>query len=396
MTARLQLKKNESRRLRAGHLWVFSNEVDIRITPLEQFEPGQDVEVVDEKGKFMGHAYVNPHSLICARLVSRDPKYLLDASLLVHRLKVALSLRERLFADPFYRLVYGESDGLPGLVIDRFGDVVSVQITTAGMERRKADIIAALEKTLKPATIIFRNDSSVREMEGLNAYVETAVGETPEFLDVIENGCRYQADTLTGQKTGWFYDHRLNRERASHYAKGLRVLDVFSYLGGWGIPAAVNGAKEVVFVDASARALELVRHNAALNNVGDKVNTLAGDAFEILRGLRDERQRFDMIILDPPAFIKRRKDAANGLEAYRRINSLAMSLLERDGILVSASCSYHLPREQLHDLLLKSSRHMDRNLVLLEQGHQGPDHPVHPAIQETNYLKSFISRVLPS
>ncbi|MDZ4261005.1 MAG: class I SAM-dependent rRNA methyltransferase [Pseudomonadota bacterium] len=396
MTARLQLKKSESRRLRAGHLWVFSNEVDTKVTPLEQFEPGQDVEVVDEKGKFMGHGYVNPHSLICARLVSRDPKHGLDASLLVHRINVALSLRQRLFADPYYRLVYGESDGLPGLVIDRFGDVVSVQITTAGMERRKDEIIAALEKTLKPTTIILRNDSSIRALEGLPAYVETALGEVPEFLDVIENGCRFQADTLTGQKTGWFYDHRLNRQRASQYAKGMRVLDVFSYLGGWGIPAAVSGAKEVVFVDDSARALELVHHNAALNNVGDKVSTLAGDAFEILRGLRDERQHFDMIILDPPAFIKRRKDAANGLEAYRRINSLAMSLLERDGILVSASCSYHLPREGLHDLLLKSSRHMDRNLVLLEQGHQGPDHPVHPAIQETSYLKSFICRVLPS
>lgn len=390
MTARLQLKKSESRRLRAGHLWVFSNEVDTKVTPLEQFEPGQDVEVVDEKGKFMGHGYVNPHSLICARLVSRDPKHGLDASLLVHRINVALSLRQRLFADPYYRLVYGESDGLPGLVIDRFGDVVSVQITTAGMERRKDEIIAALEKTLKPTTIILRNDSSIRALEGLPAYVETALGEVPEFLDVVENGCRFQADTLTGQKTGWFYDHRLNRQRASQYAKGMRVLDVFSYLGGWGIPAAVSGAKEVVFVDDSARALELVHHNAALNNVGDKVSTLAGDAFEILRGLRDERQHFDMIILDPPAFIKRRKDAANGLEAYRRINSLAMSLLERDGILVSASCSYHLPREGLHDLLLKSSRHMDRNLVLLEQGHQGPDHPVHPAIQETRDRKSVV------
>ena len=396
MTPRLQLKKNESRRLRAGHLWVFSNEVDTRLTPLEQFEPGQSVEVVDDKGKFMGHAYVNPHSLICARLVSRDPKHPLDASLLVHRLNVALSLRQRLFADPYYRLVYGESDGLPGLVIDRFGDVVSVQITTAGMEQRKEEIVAALEKVLKPATIILRNDSSIRSLEGLPSYVETAVGTAPEFLDVIENGCRYQADALSGQKTGWFYDHRLNRQRASHYAKGLRVLDVFSYLGGWGIPAAVNGASEVTFVDDSARALELVRHNAALNNVADKVNTLAGDAFEILRGLRDERQRFDMIILDPPAFIKRRKDAANGLEAYRRINSLALGLLERDGILVSASCSYHLPREGLHDLLLKTSRHMDRNLVLLEQGHQGPDHPVHPAIPESDYLKSFICRVLPS
>ncbi len=395
-SAELRLRKNEERRLRAGHLWVFSNEVDTKTTPLDQFSPGDQVQVTDYTGKFLGHAYINQHSLICARLVSRDKKYTLDQSLLTHRFKVALSLRERLFPEPYYRLVFGESDTLPGLVVDRFGDVLSVQITTAGMEAHKDAIIAALDKVLKPNTIILRNDSSVRELEGLPSYVEIALGEAPEFIDIIENGCRFQAPALSGQKTGWFYDHRLNRERATHYVKGLRVLDVFSYLGAWGIPAAVNGASEVFCIDASATALDQVEANAALNNVADKVTTIQGDAFAALKALREDKQRFDVILLDPPAFIKRRKDVKAGLEAYRRINQLAMQLLSRDGLLVSASCSYHLERARLQAILLKNSRHLDRNLVLLEQGHQGPDHPVHPAIPETDYLKAFFCRVTPS
>ena len=394
--AELRLRKNEERRLRAGHLWVFSNEVDTKAIPLDQFSPGDQVQVTDYKGKFLGNAYINPHSLICARLVSRDKKYCLDQSLLTHRFKVALSLRERLFAEPYYRLVFGESDALPGLVVDRFDDVLSVQITTAGMEVQKEAIIAALEKVLKPNCIILRNDSSVRELEGLPSYVETVLGETPEFLEINENGCRFQAPAMSGQKTGWFFDHRLNRERATHYVKGLRVLDVFSYMGAWGIPAAVNGASEVFCIDASATALDQLEANAALNNVADKVTTIEGDAFAALKALREEKQRFDVILLDPPAFIKRRKDVKQGLEAYRRINQLAMQLLSRDGLLVSASCSHHLERKRLQEILLKTSRHLDRNLVLLEQGHQGPDHPIHPAIPETDYLKAFFCRVTPS
>ena len=394
--AELRLRKNEERRLRAGHLWVFSNEVDTKTTPLDQFNPGDQIQVIDSTGKFIGNAYINPHSLICARLVSRDKKYFLDQSLLTHRFKVALSLRERLFPDPYYRLIFGESDALPGLVVDRFADVLSVQITSAGMEAQKEAIIAALDKVLKPKTIIMRNDSSVRTLEGLPSYIETVLGEAPEMIDIIENGCRFQAPSLTGQKTGWFYDHRLNRERATHYVKGLRVLDVFSYMGAWGIPAAVAGASEVFCIDASAKALDQVEANAALNNVADKVTTIEGDAFAALKALREDKQRFDVILLDPPAFIKRRKDAKQGLEAYRRINQLAMQILSRDGLLVSASCSHHLERGRLQEILLKNSRHLDRNLMLLEQGHQGPDHPVHPAITETDYLKALFCRVTPS
>jgi len=392
--ARLILKKNEERRLRQGHVWVFSNEVDVARTPLTAFSAGQPVQVQGHDGKLLGSAYVNPHSLICARLVSRDPAQMLDRSLLVHRLNIALSLRQRMFAQPYYRLVYGESDGLPGLVVDRFDDVLAVQINTAGMEVLKADVVAALEKAVKPRVILLRNDSPARALEGLESYVENALGEAPESVVVEENGARFEAPLLTGQKTGWYYDHRDNRARMQRYVRGARVLDVFSYIGAWGMAAAVAGAAQVTCVDASARALDQVQRNAALNDAADRVETIEGDAFEALKALRAERAQFDVVIVDPPAFIKRKKDAKEGIQAYRRLNQAALQLLGKDGILVSASCSYHLQRDVFLDLLHQSARHLDRQLQVLEQGHQGPDHPVHPAIAETDYIKCFIGRAV--
>ena len=393
--APLRLKKKEARRLRAGHDWVFSNEVDTAQTPLNGYEPGQDVEVLDDAGKFLGYGYVNPHSLICARLMSRNPAYPITESLLVHRLKVALSLRDRLFDHPYYRLAYGESDGLPGVIIDRFGDVYVLQLTTAGMERRRQALLNAMVKVLKPTTVILRNDTAVRALEGLDSYVDVAIGQAPDQLNVIENHARFHADPMGGQKTGWFYDHRLNRARMTHFVKGRRVLDVFSYLGAWGIPAALAGASEVLCVDESETALAGLEVNAKLNDVSDRMSAIQGNAFDVLKQLRESRQRFDVIILDPPAFIRRKKDVEKGTEAYRHLNQMAIQLLERDGILVSASCSYHLERQTLKTLLGKTARHLDRDLTILEQGHQGPDHPVHPAIAETEYLKAFTCRVLP-
>jgi len=392
--APLCLKKNEDRRLRSGHLWVFSNEVDVAKSPITDFEPGQAAEVLRSDGKVIGSAYVNPHSLICARLISRRSATSLDKSLIKHRLNVALSLRTRLFEAPYYRLVYGEGDALPGLVVDRFGDVLVVQITTAGMERAKEGLLTALHEVLKPRAIVLRNDAPIRALEGLDSYVET-VGELPDAVEVVENGARFAVPVATGQKTGWFYDHRFNRGRMQHYARDKRVLDVFSYIGAWGVQAAVAGAAEVVCIEASAKAAEQVRANAALNGVAERVTAATGDAFDLLKTLRAEREKFDVVILDPPSFVKRKKDFKTGLEAYERLNRQAMQVLAKDGILISASCSFHLQREALLGVLLKASRHVERGLQILEQGHQGPDHPVHPAIPETDYLKAFIARVLP-
>ena len=388
----LRLKKNEDRRVRAGHLWVFSNEVDVAATPLAAWEPGALAELQDARGAPLGVAYVNPRSLIAARVISRDRAARLDGAFLRRRLARALSLREALFPAPYYRLVFGESDGLPGLVVDRFGDVLVAQLTTAGMERAKGEIADALRDALSPSALLFRNDASGRALEGLESYVETAFGTVPDLVPLEENGVRFEAP-MAGQKTGWFYDHRMNRARLMAYARGRTVLDVFSYVGGWGVQAAAAGAERVLCVDASAPALEQARRNAALNGVEERVETERGDAFDVLRRLAAEGRRFDVVVLDPPAFIKRRKDQKAGEEAYRRVNHLAMEVLRPDGFLVSASCSYHLPREALQDAMLRAARRLGRSLQLLEQGHQGPDHPVHPAIAETAYLKAFVARV---
>jgi 23S rRNA (cytosine1962-C5)-methyltransferase len=328
--------------------------------------------------------------------VSRDIEHPLSPSLLVHRLKVALSLRERVYARPFYRLAYGEGDGLPGLIVDRYGDLCVAQITTAGMERLKEDVLAALQKVLKPAAVLWRNDSPMRELEGLERYVVEAAGEVPEFITVAEDELHFQVAPRTGQKTGWFYDQRDNRTRLDRYVGDRRVLDMFGYVGAWGIRAAARGAREALVVDSSAPALELARANAALNTVSDRVQFQQGDAFEVLKALREARERFDVVIVDPPAFIKRRKDFKEGALAYRRLNEMAMQVLERDGLLVSCSCSQLLSRDLLIQTLLQASRHLDRSLVILEQGRQGPDHPVPPAIPETEYLKMVLTRVLPA
>jgi 23S rRNA (cytosine1962-C5)-methyltransferase len=393
----LYLKRGEDTRLRAGHLWVFSNEIDVGRSPLGGFEPGQACVIVDSRDKPIGVGYVNPNSLICARLVSRGIEHALDRSLIVHRLKVALALRVRLYDEPWYRLVFGESDGLPGLTIDRFGDVLVAQTTTAGMERLKDAITEAALKVLKPRQLWWKNDAAIRSMENLPEYADLGHGEAVDApLIVREAGLEFECDPVGGQKTGWFYDQRGNRDHLRALVKGKRVLDMFSYLGGWGIRAAAFGASEVVCVDASQPAVDAIGRNARRNGFGDTVSAVRADAFDYLKALRDQRERFDVVILDPPAFVKRKKDLAEGRVAYRRLNELGMQVLERDGILITCSCSYHMPRASLLDGVQQAARHLDRQAQLLVDLQQGPDHPVHPAIAETDYLKGFILRVLPA
>jgi 23S rRNA (cytosine1962-C5)-methyltransferase len=392
----LRLNANADRRLRAGHLWVYSNEVDTAATPLNAFAPGDQAILEAAGGKPLGVVAVSPNNLICARLLSRDLKHVLDKSLLVHRINVALSLRERLFDKPYYRLVFGDSDLLPGLVVDRFDDILVVQLASAAMERHKDEVLAALIQVCKPSGVLFKNDSAARDAEGLTRYVETAFGLVPEWVALEENGVKFEAPVLAGQKTGWFYDHRMNRARLAPYVKGKRVLDLFSYIGGWGVQAAAFGASEVMCVDGSAFALDGVERNATLNGVAERIACVEGDVFEALKELKAAEERFDVIITDPPAFIKRKKDIKNGEAGYRRLNEAAMRLLGKDGILVSASCSMHLEEDHLQNILLQSSRHLDRNMQLLERGGQGPDHPVHPAIPETRYIKTLTCRLLPS
>lgn len=394
--ATLSLNNGADRRLRAGHLWIYSNEVDTRKTPLKQFSAGEQVVVEAANGKVLGLAYVNPHTLICARMIGRDISHRLDRSLLVHRLNIALSLRQANFSSPNYRLVYGDSDGLSGLVIDRFYDVFVVQISTAGMEAVREDIIDALNKVFTPAAIVLRCDGKMRATEGLDSYIEVVQGEVPQLCPLEENGVSLLAPVLDGQKTGWFYDHRPSRAIMQQHVKGARVLDLFSYVGGWGVQALAAGAAEVTCVDASETALEVALENARLNDAEERFIGLHGDAFDTCKALLQEQERYDVIVVDPPAFIARRKDIKNGERAYSRINNLAMRLLKRDGIIISASCSMHLERQRLVDIVRSNLRELDRHGQIFAQGHQGADHPVHPAIPETDYLKAFAVRVLPS
>lgn len=387
----LRLERGEERRIAAGHPWVFSNEVAAD-TPLKAFTPGEPAQIQSHRGQFLGYAYVNPHALICARILSRDAAHPVDLELIEHRVRTALTLRERLYREPYYRLIFGESDGLPGLVLDRYADLIVGQIATAGMERLKETVEQAVRELLRPAGFYWKNDSGARQLEQLPQISQAAFGEVPEEITVHEAGLRFTAPLAHGQKTGWFYDQCGNRARLARYLwPGARVLDVCSYVGAWGITALRAGAASACCVDSSESALRYAERNARANGHG--LQTLQADAFEALKSLHERGERFDVIVLDPPAFIKRKKDIPRGRAAYRKLNQLALSLIEGEGLLVSCSCSYHLAPEALTEILQAAARHSGRGVQILEAGGQSPDHPIHPAIPETRYLKALFCRV---
>ncbi len=388
----LRLKRGEDRRLASGHLWVFSNEIDTDGTPLTAFAPGAIAELRSHREAFIGYVCVNPHALICARILSRDAAQPVDAALIEKRLRAALALRERLSAAPYYRWVFGESDQLPGLVLDRYGDLIVGQIATAGMEVLKGEVEAAVRKVVNPRGLFWKNDSGSRELENLPRVAEVAFGEVPAEVEVAEGPLSFAAPLAQGQKTGWFYDQSANRARLARYvAPGARVLDVCSYAGAWAVTALRQGAAHACCVDSSQAALEFAQANARRNGV--TITAMRADAFDALRELGRQGERFDVVVLDPPAFIKRKKDIPQGQAAYRKLNQLALEVIADEGLLVSCSCSYHLAAEELVNAIQAAARHSGRFVQILEAGGQSPDHPVHPAIPETRYLKAFFCRV---
>ncbi len=389
----LTLRKNEDRRLSAGHLWIFSNEVDVAKTPLTGFSPGECARVESSQGRPLGSAYVNPGALIAGRVYCQDATRPLDAELLRARLGAALALRQDLFAAPYYRLAFGEADRLPGLVVDRFGDVLAVQIGTAGMERVRADIVDVLTELVAPRGILLKNDLPGRELEGLPRVVELAAGEAPDEAETLENGCRFVFPLAGGQKTGWFYDMRETRALAASLSAGRSVLDVFSYAGGLGVACAHAGATRAVCLDASGVALSYAAKSAALSGVAERVETLEADALSGLKDLRAKGQRFGLVSVDPPAFVKRRKDMEKGLAAYRTANRLALELVEDGGFFIACSCSQHVGRDDLRKVLAGAARDAGVRLTIVRQCHQAADHPIHPAMPETEYLKGFLCRV---
>jgi 23S rRNA (cytosine1962-C5)-methyltransferase len=388
----LRLKRGEERRLAAGHLWVFSNEVDTDRSPLGAFAPGEVVQLHSYRDAFLAYAYVNPHALICARILSRDAAQPVTAGLIEQRLTAALALRARLGDARYCRWVFGESDLLPGLVLDRYGDVVVGQIATAGMEALREPIEHAVRAVVDPQALIWKNDTAARDLEQLPHLLQPAFGAVPAEVGVVEGGLSFTAPLAQGQKTGWFYDQSANRARLRRYVvPGARVLDVCSYVGAWAVTALDQRAARACCVDSSPVALEYAAANAL--RYGKTIEPLRADAFDALKALLSQGGQFDVVVLDPPAFIKRKKDIPQGQAAYRKLNQLALGLLAEGGLLVSCSCSYHLAAEELLEAIQAAARHAGRFVQILEAAGQSPDHPLHPAIPETRYLKAFFCRV---
>jgi len=390
----LRLKKREERRIQSGHGWVFSNEIDTQQTPLKGLDAGSPAILETVNGKFLAHVYTNPYSLICARVTSRRANEPFNATVIRARLQSALELRDALYDEPYYRWVHSEGDFLPGLTVDRYSDNLVVQITTAGMELYRDEIIDALV-TLSGATSIYlRNDGSIRELEHLPLYREWVVGNPIDVLTIRENQLRFEAPAELGQKTGWFYDHRESRLQLREWVKGKRVLDLYTYLGAFGLNAAIAGASSVLAIDASQIAVDAANTNAQSNNLSQVFNAKSEDAVEAMRTLFEEGERFDVVVLDPPAFIKRRKDRDQGMRHYGLNNRLAMRLLNPGGIILSASCSQALSHEDLLQQMRLGTPKSSLGLQLLSSLRQGADHPVHASMPETLYLTGAIGRLI--
>lgn len=388
----LTLKKDAERRIHAGHLWIFSNDIDTTQSPLKNYAVGELIVIQTQFKKKVAIGYINPHCLLCIRVLTQDTKTIIDTAFFVERLQAAKAKRSGLFFDNFCRMVFGESDRLPGVVIDQYNDIVVVQINTAGMEQLKSALIDAINTVFEPKSIVLKCDSTERKNEGLDAYTEVLGDALPDTIMIKENNCSYETSLITGQKTGWFYDHRFNRARIASYCHNKKVLDVFSYCGAFSIPCAKNGALSVTAVDRSQPALELLQKNAEHNGLHN-INTLCGDALECMQDLYAKQARFDVIVLDPPALIKRKKEFAAGEKHYQKLNEAALRLLNPNGILLSASCSMHMSSADLLNAIRKAGISAQKELSVLEHCHQGPDHPIHPAIIETSYLKGFIFAV---
>ncbi len=382
----IKIGRGHDRRQKAGAPWLFSNELKLD-DAAKALPAGSTVRLMAPTGKIVGVAHFNPHSLIAARLLSRNKDAVIDRAFLERRLARALALRERLYARPFYRLVHAEGDGLPGLVVDRYGDLVVVQFNTAGMAALEAEVTAALSALLQPATILARNDTPGRSMEGLADEVRVLLGGVPERLTVEENGLVFVTDPMTAQKTGWYFDQSMNRAFAARLARDARVLDLYSCSGGFALTCLAAGAKSALAVDRSAAMLDLALASAAEQGVAERFSTRTSEVFAAVDALIGEKARFDLVIADPPAFVRSKKDLAVGLRGYRKLAREAAGLVAEAGFMVIACCSHNVSAEAFAQEVTAGIRAAGRGARLLHQAGAAPDHPIHPALPETAYLK---------
>jgi 23S rRNA (cytosine1962-C5)-methyltransferase len=383
------LRRKEDRRIRGGHPWVFSNEIrETRGSP----GPGDVVAVLDAGGRWLGIGFYHPHSLIAVRLLAREEEEI-DGEFFRRRIRAALETRSRLYpGESVYRLVHGEADFLPGLVIDRFNDLLVIQTTSAGMDRNLSLFCSILDDLLHPAAIIERNESPLRDLEELPHRTGLLSG-TAHTTEILLDGLTYRVDALEGQKTGFFLDQRENRKAVAALAPGLAVLDCFCNEGGFALASARAGASTVTGVDASSRAIQRARENAERNAL-DASTFETADVFEHLKALGARGQMFDLIVLDPPSFTRNRKTVPQARQGYLDLHRSALAVLRRPGFLCTASCSYHITPETFLDIVERACRDAARPVQLLDWRGASPDHPVLPAVAETRYLKFGIFRVL--
>lgn len=394
--ARVVLRPTQERRILAGHRWVFSNEIR-EVTSVGQPKAGDLALVAAAGGQELGLAFYHPNSLIAARLLAVGSGEPVDAEFFRKRLAEALSYRERLYpGENAYRLCFGESDGLPGLVVDRYGSILVLQVLSAGIERRLHLVAAALEELLSPQGIYLKNDHRARSLEGLPLECRTLSGVVPERVPIVEGGLRFAAPIGEGQKTGHYFDQRDNRAYLRPYFEGRAVLDLYSYTGGFAVNAAKAGAKSVLAIDSSGPAMDLARENAKLNGVEGRVSFDEGDAQEALDAFASRQQPFkpDMIVLDPPSLAPAKKHLPKALRLYAKLNAQALRALPRGGYLATATCSHHVSREDFMLMLRGAQAKAQRSARLVCLRGQSADHPVLLAMPETEYLHLALLEVL--
>lgn len=387
--SRVCLLQGQDRRVGHGHPWAYSNEIKMDAAT-KALAPGAVAQLVRVDGKPIGVGTFNPKTLIAFRVFARDAEIPIGRAFIASRLKAALRLRERLFEGPFYRLIHAEADGLPGLVIDRFDDVCVVQAGTAGIENLLPDIIAALDEVLAPRAVVLSNESPLRTLEGLETYTKLAHGGLDGPVTLQENGLAFFADPLAGQKTGWFFDQRDNRAFIANLARNAAsVLDLYAYAGGFAVTAAKAGAKKILAVDSSAPALALAKRAAETNAVADTCEFRRQDAFEALDQLATQRAWFEVVIADPPPFARSKKDVPTALKGYRKLARMAAGLVAPGGFLFIASCSHNVTAEAFGEEIAGGISRAGRTGRILRASGAAADHPVHPLLPETAYLKAL-------
>jgi len=390
--ARATLKPKHERRILDGHLWIYRGNIErLDGDP----PPGGLVDVYTARGEFVGRGYYNPHSQIAIRLLTRENRPV-DGAFFAERIESARAWRARFYPEATsYRLVYSEGDLLPGLIVDRYEDVLVAQFLTLGMEARRDEIVAALVDVARPAAIYERSDVASRRLEGLEPRAGLLWGTLPpQPMTIVENGLLFEIDVTGGQKTGYFLDQKENRTRLAPLVGGARVLDVFCHIGAFAVHALHYGAKEVLAVDSSEQAIAIARRNAQRNGYGPRAHFEVANAFDYLRELERRGERFDCVILDPPAFAKGKAHVEAARRGYKEVNLRGLKLLEPGGFLVTCSCSHHMPVAEFYEVVLEAAADARRHLRVVEIRGQAQDHPVLAGVPETAYLKCLIFQVI--